>query len=80
MDRQLLDYLPEILKTYAEFRELARVEQPAVAELWDAIDDLFGEAFMTDESAAGASRWEKILEITAFDTDTIEFRNPRKTA
>ena len=39
MDRQLLDYLPEVLKTYAEFRELARVEQPAVAELWDAIDD-----------------------------------------
>lgn len=49
MDRQLLDYLPEILQTYAEFRELARVEQPAVAELWDAIDDLFNEAFITDE-------------------------------
>lgn len=79
----MLDYLPEILKTYAEFRELARVEQPAVAELWDAIDDLFGEAFITDESAAGASRWEKILEITPFDTDAIavsEFPHPRKTA
>lgn len=77
MDRQLLDYLPEVLKTYAEFRELARVEQPAVSELWDVIDDLFKEAFVTDESAAGASRWEKILEITPFDTDTIEFRNFR---
>ena len=64
MDRQLLDYLPEILKTYAEFRELARVEQPTVAELWDAIDDLFNEAFITDESVGCFPVGEDIGDYT----------------
>ena len=77
MDRLLLDYLPEVLKTYAEFKEIARVEQYQVSELWDAIDDLLKEAFITDESEIGASRWETILEIEPFDTDTLEFRNFR---
>lgn len=77
MDRQLIDYLPEILKKYAEFKEMAKVEQPQVEELWDNIDRLLLEAFVQDESEIGASKWEHIMNIEPFDTDTLEIRNLR---
>lgn len=77
MDRQLIDYLPEILKKYAEFKELAKVEQPQVEELWDNIDRLMLEAFVQDESEIGAGKWEHIMNIEPFDTDTLAIRNLR---
>lgn len=77
MDRQLIDYLPGILQKYAEFKEIAKVEQPQVEELWENIDRLLLEAFIQDESEIGASKWEHIMSIEPFDTDTLEFRNFR---
>lgn len=77
MDRKLIDYLPEVLKQYAEFEEICRVEQPQVAELWDNIERLLLEAFIQDESEIGAARWESVLDIQPFDTDTLELRNFR---
>lgn len=77
MDRQLIDYLPEVLKTFAEFKEIMRVEQPQVEALWDDIDSLLREAFISDESAVGAKRWESILNIKPLDTDSVEVRNFR---
>lgn len=77
MDRQLIDYLPEILKKYAEFKEMAKVEQPQIEELWDNIDRLLLEAFVQDESEIGAGKWEHIMDIDPFDTDTLEIRNLR---
>lgn len=77
MDRQLIDYLPEILQKYAEFKEMAKVEQPQVEELWENIDRLFQEAFVYDESEIGADKWEHIMCIEPFDTDALEVRNLR---
>ncbi|MBO5030734.1 MAG: DUF2313 domain-containing protein [Lachnospiraceae bacterium] len=77
MDRQLIDYLPEILKQYAEFKEIAKVEQPQVEKLWENIDRLLLEAFVQDESEIGASKWESIMGIEPLDTDTLELRNFR---
>lgn len=77
MDRQLIDYLPEILKQYAEFKEIAKAEQPQVEKLWENIDRLLLEAFVQDESEIGASKWESIMGIEPLDTDTLELRNFR---
>nr|DAE62059.1 MAG TPA: tail protein [Caudoviricetes sp.] len=77
MDRQLIDYLPAVLQQYAEFKEICKVEQPQIAQLWDDIDRLLLEAFIQDESEIGAARWEKILDIQPFDTDSLEVRNFR---
>ena len=77
MDRNLIDYLPEVLKTYKEFRELMRVEQPQIEALWDACDSLMNEGFLDTETEVGAAKWEKILEIKPKNTDSLEVRNFR---
>ena len=77
MDKKLIEYLPSILQTFAEFKEIMRVEQPQIDQLWDDLDSLLNEAFISDESAIGAKRWESILDITPLDTDSVEVRNFR---
>lgn len=77
MDRQLIDYLPEVMKGFDEFKELMKVEQPEVEALFTAMDNLLKEGFVQDETDQGAERWESILEITPKDTDSLEIRNLR---
>ena len=77
MDRKLIDYLPEVLKSYEEFVEIMRVEQPHVAVLWDACDSLMNEGFLDTQTDVGAGRWEKILDIRPKDTDPLAVRNFR---
>ena len=77
MDRQLIDYLPEVLKTYEEFAEIMRVEQPQVEAVWDALDSLMKEGFLDTQTQIGAGKWESILDIRPKNTDTLEIRNFR---
>lgn len=77
MDRKLIDYLPEVLKTYKEFIELMRVEQPQIEALWDACDSLMNEGFLDTETEVGAAKWESILDIKPKNTDSLEIRNFR---
>lgn len=77
MDRKLIDYLPEVLKTYKEFIELMRVEQPQIEALWDACGSLMNEGFLDTETEVGAAKWESILDIKPKNTDSLEIRNFR---
>lgn len=77
MDRQMIDYLPEIMKTYAEFIEISQAEQKTKETLWRDIDAMFAEGFISTETDIGAKRWEKTLGIIPKDTDSIEVRNFR---
>lgn len=77
MDRQMLEYLPPIMRTFAEFIEISKAEQKAKEKLWDDINRMFAEGYVIDESEIGASRWEKTLGITAKDNEDIEVRNFR---
>lgn len=77
MDRKLIDYLPEVLKTYKEYIELMRVEQPQIEALWNACESLMNEGFLDTETEVGAAKWESILEIKPKNTDSLEVRNFR---
>lgn len=77
MDRQLIDYLPSIMRDYEEMKQIMQAEQTDIEALWDACDSLLLEAFVQKETEIGAGRWEKILEIQPKDTDTLEVRNFR---
>lgn len=77
MDRKMLDYLPEVMKRYAEFIELAVAEQEAKEKLWNDIEEMFKQGYVSLETEYGAERWEKTLRITPKDTDSIEIRNFR---
>lgn len=77
MARKLIDYLPNVLKTYTEFKALLDAEQPQMEGVWDAIYALLREAFITDETEIGAAKWEKIMNIQPLDSDSLELRNFR---
>lgn len=77
VDRQLMDYLPEVMKSFEEIKQIMKAEQMTVEELWDNVEALFKEGFVQSESSIGAILWEKALQIIPKDTESIELRNFR---
>ena len=77
MDRKLLNYLPYIVRDYAEFQGITNGEQPEFEQAWDSADDLLDNQFISTAGNMGLSRWERILEITPKGTDTLEDRRFR---
>ena len=77
MERKLIDYLPYVIRDYAEFQGIMGSEQPEIERAWDSVDDLFDNQFISTAGNMGLSRWEKILEITPKGTDTLEDRRFR---
>lgn len=77
MDRRMLDYLPDIMKGFAEFVEIAEAEQKTKEQLWEDVYNMFSQGYVSTETEVGARRWEKTLGIVPKDTDSIEVRNFR---
>lgn len=77
MKRNLIDFLPDIFKTFEEFKEIMRVEQKQISELWEIIYGIVNEALVDEATGEGLKRWENILNITAFDTDDVKVRRLR---
>lgn len=77
MDRKLIDYLPEVMQEYEEFKQLMACEQETVEKEWHAVDLLLKEGFLDTETEKGASRWEGILGITPKDMETLYTRNSK---
>lgn len=77
MNRKLIKYLPVFLQSYAEIEQIMEAEQEQIESLWRSRKELLKEAFVSDESEIGAKRWECILGIIPFDTDTLQLRNLR---
>lgn len=77
MDRRLIDYLPFIIRDYAEFQRIMESQQPEFEQAWNTVDDLLDNQFISTAGNMGLSRWEKILGITPKGTDTLEDRRSR---
>jgi len=77
MDRKLINYLPYVVRDYAEFQGITGAEQPEFENAWAAVDDLLNNQFISTAGNLGLSRWEKILGITPKGTDTLEDRRFR---
>lgn len=77
MDRKLINYLPFVVRDYAEFKGITGAEQPEFELAWAAADDLLSNQFIHTAGNLGLSRWEKILEITPKGTDTLNDRRFR---
>ena len=62
--RQLLDYLPSILRDAAELITLVdKAEQPEIDELWGRAGLLWNEQFIETASASSLSRWERMMGL-----------------
>lgn len=77
MERQLIKYLPYVVRDYPEFQGITGSEQPEFERAWASADDLLNNQFISTAGSMGLSRWEKILGITPKGTDTLEDRRFR---
>lgn len=73
----LIEYLPPVLHSVREFVELAKSGDVEAGEVWTSIREMTADQFVDTLTEAGCARWEKILGIEPFDTDTIEDRRFR---
>lgn len=73
--RQLMNYLPHILREVREFKAILNdAEQPEMVAMWGAADDALKDQFVVDATENGVARWEKILGITSKATATLDER------
>lgn len=77
MERNLINYLPYVIREYVEYQGIMAGEQPEFERAWDSMDNLLDNQFISTAGNIGLSRWEKILKITPKGTDTLEDRRFR---
>lgn len=77
MNRKLIEYLPYVVRDYAEFQGIAAAEQPEFEQAWQDADELLTNQFIMIAGEMGLSRWETILEIVPRGTDSLEDRRFR---
>ncbi|MFR2022916.1 MAG: hypothetical protein ACLS6C_09965 [Clostridia bacterium] len=59
MERKLIDYLPYVIRDYAEFQGIMGSEQPEIEKAWNTTDDLLDNQFIPTAGNMGLSRWER---------------------
>lgn len=76
-NRQLINYLPPVLQTVSELKAINEAQQPEVERAWLALSLVMDNQFIATATEEGVAVWEKELDITPYDTDTIETRKQR---
>lgn len=80
-DRKLINYLPPVLRTVFEFMQITDAQQPEFERAWEALNFVMDNQFIDTATEEGVAAWEKELNITPFNTDTLDQRKQRiKTA
>lgn len=77
MERNLIEYLPYIVRKYDIFQAITTGEQPEFDIVWNNADIIREEQYIVTAKDIGLHRWERILGILPKDTDTIEYRRDR---
>lgn len=77
MERKLIDYLPYVVRDYAEFQAIMDSQQPEFEQAWETAEDLLDNQFINTAGNLGLSRWEKILGIVPKGTESLEDRRFR---
>ena len=80
MERKLIDYLPPVLRGYAEFRGITAAQQAEFQRAWAEADILMDRQFFDTMDEVGLRRWERMLQITPRGTDTLAVRRARLQA
>ena len=66
MERKLIDYLPYVIRDYAEFQGIMGSEQPEIEKAWNTTDDLLNNQFIPTAGNMGLSRCTDSLEDRRF--------------
>lgn len=74
-DRNLINYLPYFLRGVREYKcIMTDGEQPEINLLWKAIENTMKDQFISDATANGVQRWERILGIVPKGTLSLDER------
>ena len=80
MERELIDYLPPVVRGYEEFQAIVAAQQPELERAWAQAENLLDNQFLSTAGEVGLSRWERILEITPKGTESLDDRRFRVQA
>jgi len=73
-NRSLIEYLPEFLRSVAEFRAVTDAEQELIYELYRRIYSELDRKFIAASDEVGIARWEKTLGLSPKDTLSLDER------
>lgn len=77
---KLLDYLPEALRDVREIKLALESEDIKLTQLYTDIDAVMKNQFISSSDIGTISKWEKIMDITPLDSDTLDERRFRVKA
>lgn len=77
MRKQMIEYLPPILRRVYEFQLLSEAEQAEVDQYTAAMQTVLNNQFIADAEESGIERYESILGILPKATETLEERRFR---
>ena len=70
-------YYPPVVAPSAEFKTLAKIENPEFAVLWEHAWRRFANTFVYEIDEEGAARWETMLRMVRGDNLSLEERKRR---
>jgi len=73
----ILSYLPSILQEIKELQTIANMENRSLEEVWNLVESVLNNQFITTLDERGAARHEKVLKLQSGETETIETRRFR---
>lgn len=73
----LVSYLPGFMQGYREPVATLRAEDPEFAIVWDGMDRILHNRFISTADEYGIRRFERLLHISPSDEDTLESRRSR---
>lgn len=71
---QLLEYLPEISRSIKDYKVLLEAEAPELIQLFEELEQLQKNGFITTADLQGIKRWEQLLNIMPDSIDLEERR------
>lgn len=77
MDREIINYLPPILREVEDFKAINAAENFEFTKLWKEISAILDNCFLSTASESGVERLEKILGITPKGSDDLNVRKFR---
>ena len=74
---KLIQYLPEFIAEYKEIKAITDVENPEYNLFWDRLRQTINNQFITTCDEQGISKFEKMLKLYPYESDTLEMRIAR---
>ena len=74
MDRELIEYLPEIMREYREIKIICSKEQEQVEKIWEQCERMWDNQFIATADEATIRRWEGMLKVNVGNIWTLEDR------